>query len=67
VGGAIEAAGTIGTSAVKTVREMLVGVVEGVKEVASAALPKGTGRTSTPEKKTSAAGVTTKRIQHKGQ
>ena len=66
MGGAIEAAGTIGTSAVKTVREMLVGVVEGVKDVASAALPKGTGSTSTPEK-TSAVEVTTKRSQHKGQ
>ena len=46
VGGAIEAAGTIGNTAVKAVKDMLVGVVEGVKEIASAALPKP--RTSSP-------------------
>lgn len=40
VGGAIETAGTIGNTAVKAVKDMLVGVVEGVKEVAGAALPK---------------------------
>ena len=46
VGGAIEAAGSIGNTAVRSVREMLVGVVEGVKEVASALLPKGSGTAS---------------------
>ena len=40
VGAAIEAARTIGNTAVKAVTEMLVGVVAGVKEVAGAALPK---------------------------
>ena len=40
VGGAIEAAGAIGATALKAVREMLVDVLEGVKEVAGAALPK---------------------------
>jgi hypothetical protein len=40
VGGAVEAAGSIGTTALRAVREMLVGVMEGVKEVASSALPK---------------------------
>lgn len=40
VGGAIEAAGTIGNTAVRSVRDMLVGVVEGVKEVLNAAVPK---------------------------
>jgi hypothetical protein len=39
VSGAIEAAGTIGNTAVKAVTGVLLGVVEGVKEVASAALP----------------------------
>jgi hypothetical protein len=40
VNGAIEAAGSIGNTAVKAVKDMLVGVVEGVKEIASSALPK---------------------------
>ena len=44
-GGAIEASGTVGTSAVKTVREMLVGVVKGIKEVASVPLPNGKAAT----------------------
>jgi len=48
VGGAIETAGTIGNTAVKAVKDMLVGVVEGVKEVASAALPKPR-QAATPE------------------
>ncbi|HTR44739.1 MAG TPA: hypothetical protein VMH06_03435 [Thermodesulfovibrionales bacterium] len=39
VGGAIEAAGGIGNTAVKAVKEMLIGVVEGVKEIGSAILP----------------------------
>ena len=34
-----------GTSDVKAVREMLVGVVKGIKEVASATLPKGKAAT----------------------
>ena len=37
--GAIEAAGTIGTTAVTTMKDILLGVVAGVKEVAGAALP----------------------------
>jgi len=37
--GAIDAAGTIGTTAVTTMKDVLLGVVAGVKEVASAALP----------------------------
>ena len=40
VNGAIEAAGSIGNTSVKTVRDVLVNVVEGVKEIASSALPK---------------------------
>jgi hypothetical protein len=39
VEGAIEAAGSIGNVAVKAVKDILVGVVGGIKEVASAALP----------------------------
>jgi hypothetical protein len=35
----VEAAAAIGTTALKAVREMLIGVVEGVKDVAGAALP----------------------------
>jgi branched-subunit amino acid aminotransferase/4-amino-4-deoxychorismate lyase len=41
-GGAIEASGTVGTSASGI---MLVGVVKGIKEVASATLPKGKAAT----------------------
>jgi hypothetical protein len=40
VGGAIDAAGTLGQSALRAVTDILVGAVEGVKEVAGAALPK---------------------------
>ena len=40
VGGAIDAAGTLGQSALRAVTDILVGAVEGVKEVACAALPK---------------------------
>jgi hypothetical protein len=40
VAGAIEAAGSISKTAVKAVKEMLIGVVEGVRDVAGAALPK---------------------------
>jgi len=40
VTGAIDAAAAIGNLAVKAVQDMLVGVVEGVKEVLSRALPK---------------------------
>ena len=47
VGGAIETAGAIGNTALKAVKDMLVGVVEGVKEIASAALPKP--RTTSPD------------------
>ena len=46
VGGAIEAAGAIGNTAVRSVKDMLVGVAEGVKEVASSILPKGSGTAS---------------------
>jgi predicted transcriptional regulator len=38
VNGAIEAAGSIGNTAVKAVRDVLVNVVEGVKDIAGAAL-----------------------------
>ncbi|HCC68870.1 MAG TPA: hypothetical protein DEP99_03180, partial [Nitrospiraceae bacterium] len=51
VGGAIEAAGTIGVTAVRAVTDMLVGVVEGVKEIAGAALPKPRPTVATPEEK----------------
>ena len=37
---AIEAAGEIGNTAVNSVKGILIGVVEGVKEVTSSALPK---------------------------
>jgi hypothetical protein len=40
VTGAVDAAGAIGSSAIRTVKEMMVGVVEGVKDVAGASLPK---------------------------
>jgi len=40
VGGAIDAAGSIGSSAVKAVREVLVGTVEGAKKLAGTALPR---------------------------
>jgi hypothetical protein len=40
VNGAIEAAGSIGNTAVKAVRDVLVNTVEGVKDIAGAALPK---------------------------
>jgi hypothetical protein len=40
VGGAIEAAGSIGENAVSAVRGILMGVVNGVKDVAGAALPR---------------------------
>jgi hypothetical protein len=40
VGGAIEAAGTIGKMTVRSVKDMLVGVAEGVKELASSLLLK---------------------------
>jgi hypothetical protein len=40
VGGAIDAAGTLGQSALRAVTDILVGAMEGVKEVACAALPK---------------------------
>ena len=40
ISGAVEAAGEIGKSAVTAVKEVLVGVVVGAKEVLSAALPK---------------------------
>ncbi|MGD0661805.1 MAG: hypothetical protein ABSD38_27415, partial [Syntrophorhabdales bacterium] len=43
VGGAVEAAGSIGTTALRAVREMLVGVMEGVRDVAGAALPVRSG------------------------
>ena len=39
VGGAIEAAGAIGSTALRAVREMLVGVAAGVRDVAEAAIP----------------------------
>jgi hypothetical protein len=38
--GAVESAGTVGNAAVSTVRDMLVGVAGGFKDVASAILPK---------------------------
>jgi len=41
VGGALEAAGTLSQSAITAVRDVLVSAVEGVKDVASAILPKG--------------------------
>ena len=40
VGGAIEAAGSLGQSAVKSISDILVGAVEGVKDVACAVMPK---------------------------
>jgi hypothetical protein len=46
VGGAIETAGAIGQTALKAVKDMLVGVVEGVREVANAAMVKGEEKTS---------------------
>jgi hypothetical protein len=49
VGGAIDAAGGISNTAVKAVKEMLVGVVEGVKEVGGAVLPKPWAEAETPE------------------
>jgi hypothetical protein len=39
VQGAIEAAGSVGTTATKAVKEILIGVVEGVRAVAAAAFP----------------------------
>jgi hypothetical protein len=46
----VEAAGTIGNTAVRAVKDILVGIVGGVKEVASTALPKSHGETtSEPE------------------
>jgi hypothetical protein len=47
--GAVEAAGTISKTAVTTVRDVLLGIVGGVKDVASAALPKAPAP-SRPEK-----------------
>ena len=47
VGGAIDAAGTLGQSAVKAVSDILVGAVSGLKEVACAAWPKS--KAATPE------------------
>ncbi len=57
VGGAIEAAASIGTTAARSVKEILIGVVEGLREVAGAAFPAGPARGSsareaTPPKKT---------------
>ena len=40
VNGTIETASTISNTAVKAVRDMMVGVVEGVKDVTIAAAPK---------------------------
>jgi hypothetical protein len=40
IGGAIEAAGSIGNTAVKAVRDALIGVAEGTKDVLVAVLPK---------------------------
>jgi hypothetical protein len=51
VGGAIEAAGSLGQNAVKSISDILVGAVEGVKEVACAVMPKA----KTPEESTPAA------------
>jgi hypothetical protein len=61
VGGAIEAAGTLGLTAVRGVTDLLVGAVEGLKEVAGAVLPKGQAETpgageAGPEKKPAARG-----------
>ena len=47
VGGAVDAATSIGTTAARAVSEILVGVVEGVREVAGAAFP--AKRPATPE------------------
>ena len=46
VGGAMEAAGIIGNTAVKAVRDILVGVVEGVEEAPSTTLPKPKARST---------------------
>ncbi|HEY9073117.1 MAG TPA: hypothetical protein VIN67_03205, partial [Desulfobaccales bacterium] len=50
VGGAIDAAGTLGQSAVKAVRGILVGAVSGLKEVACAAWPKSKAAPEGPPK-----------------
>jgi hypothetical protein len=51
VGGAIETAGAIGQTALKAVKDMLVGVVEGVRDVANAAMVKGEEKTLTVKPK----------------
>jgi len=59
VEGALEAAGSLGTTAVTAVRDVLVTAVSGLKDVVCAVLPKGgetpsagTGTEAAPEKKT---------------
>lgn len=54
VTGTIDTAGSIGNSAIRTVKEMMVGVVEGVKDVAGSALPKpGTVHTKSEQEPSS--------------
>lgn len=55
VGGAIDAAGTLGQSALRAVTDILVGTVEGVKEVAGAVLPKPAAPPALPAEPEAAA------------
>jgi hypothetical protein len=48
VGGALEAAGSLGKTAVKSICEVLVATVEGIKDVACAALPKPRAEAGAP-------------------
>ena len=67
--GLLRQRGTIGNTAVRAVKDMLVGVVEGVKEVASAALPKArpVAKMSSPAVETTAPEITTRTKGKRGE
>jgi hypothetical protein len=61
VEGALDAAGTIGHTAVKTIEEMLIGIVEGGKHLLSAALPHKSSHAPVASKKHASSELETKR------